>query len=189
VIDNGSEDRTAEIAAKSGADVVFEPQRGYGKAYKTGFLHATGDIIATSDADLTYPVEIIPDMIRVFEDDNLDFLFTDRYFFMKDGSMTRTHKIGNAILNGFLRLIYHVNIKDSQSGMWILRKRMLNRLILRSEGMSLSEEIKLEACYFNKCRWKEFPIEYRTRLGTVKLNTYRDGFNNLVFLLRKRLVR
>src|SRR4029077_8485130 len=60
VIDNASTDRTAELARAAGAEVVFEGRKGYGRAYKTGFAHARGDILVTMDGDGTHPPESIP---------------------------------------------------------------------------------------------------------------------------------
>ena len=79
VVDNGSTDRTGELAQQAGADVVFEGRRGYGRAYKTGFAYAKGDIIATADADMTYPVEDIPKMVHQLNKEKLDFITTNRY--------------------------------------------------------------------------------------------------------------
>jgi len=59
VIDNGSKDKTKLIAQSNGARVIVQPVKGYGNAYKAGFANATGDIIATGDADLTYPFDIL----------------------------------------------------------------------------------------------------------------------------------
>ncbi|MEJ2740150.1 MAG: glycosyltransferase family 2 protein, partial [Dehalococcoidia bacterium] len=78
IVDNGSTDRTAEISINAGARVIYEPRRGYGRAYRTGFEHATGDIIATADADLTYPVEDIPQFVKILNDEELDFITTNR---------------------------------------------------------------------------------------------------------------
>src|SRR3989344_6673407 len=78
VIDNGSTDNTKKIAKKNGANVIVQPVRGYGNAYKAGFANATGDIIVTGDADLTYPFEDIPAFIELIESRDLDFLNTDR---------------------------------------------------------------------------------------------------------------
>src|SRR5665213_601864 len=64
VIDNGSKDKTPFIAREHGAKVIIQPIRGYGNAYKAGFANATGDIIATGDADLTYPFSILPAAIK-----------------------------------------------------------------------------------------------------------------------------
>src|ERR1700761_1724388 len=57
VVDNGSTDGTGEAARSLGAQVVLQPERGYGNAYKAGFAAATGDVIATGDADCTYPFD------------------------------------------------------------------------------------------------------------------------------------
>ena len=62
VVDGLSRDRTREIAWSKGATVINEPRKGYGRAYKTGFEHAKGDIIATMDGDFTYPAS---DMVRL----------------------------------------------------------------------------------------------------------------------------
>ena len=189
VVDNGSEDKTGDLAKKAGAEVVFEPRRGYGRAYKTGFASARGDIIATADADRTYPVEEIPGMIELLEKEDLDFITTNRFAKMDKGAMSRRNKLGNALLNFALKLLFRINIADSQSGMWVFRRSLLNKLVLRSNGMPLSEELKLEACYFAGSRWKELSIKYRARIGKMKLRAWRDGLENLTFLVRKRVVR
>ncbi len=60
VVDGGSKDRTVELAESNGARVIVEPLRGYGLAYKRGFAAAKGEVIVTSDADGTYPIELFP---------------------------------------------------------------------------------------------------------------------------------
>ncbi len=183
VVDGGSKDRTREIAESLGARVVVEPRKGYGRAYKTGFESCKGDIIVTGDADGTYPFEKLPEMLRFL--DGFDFITTDRFASMEEGAMSRMHYIGNSILNLALRLIYKIDIRDSQSGMWIFRKSILKDLNLKADGMELSEEIKVEA--FRKCRAREVPIHYRKRIGEKKLRSFRDGINNLLYLFKKKL--
>lgn len=189
VVDNGSDDGTGELAREAGADIVYEPRRGYGRAYKTGFAYAKGDIIATADADLTYPAEDIPKLVKMLEEENLDFLTTNRYAYMEKGAMSALHRLGNAILNLTTRLLFWINLRDSQSGMWVFRKDLLGQVILGSNSMALSEELKMEACYFLKCHWKEVPIQYRARVGRVKLRSWRHGFENLLYLMKKRVIR
>jgi glycosyltransferase involved in cell wall biosynthesis len=58
VVDNNSTDQTADVARSRGAVVVSELNRGYGRAYKKGFLCATGDIIITLDGDHSYPLDV-----------------------------------------------------------------------------------------------------------------------------------
>jgi D,D-heptose 1,7-bisphosphate phosphatase len=189
VVDNGSTDGTGELAKEAGADVILEPRRGYGRAYKTGFANARGSIIATADADLAYPIEEIPRLLQILEEQNLDFITTNRYARMSHDAMSPLKKIGNGILNLVTRFLFHTDIKDSQSGMWVFRKNILDRMQLKYDTMAFSEELKLEACYFLKCNWKEIPIEYRSRVGQAKLRSWQDGFGNLFRLIMKRLLR
>jgi glycosyltransferase involved in cell wall biosynthesis len=188
VVDNGSTDGTGELARQAGADVVVELRRGYGNAFKAGFAHATGDIIATADADVTYPVEDIPRLVKILEDERLEFITTDRFTLLKKGVMSFRNKSGNAILSFITRVLFDLNIKDSQSGMWVFQRPILHDLILNS-NTPLSQELKIEACHFARCRWKEVPIEYRPRAGKVKLGGWRVGMGNFMNLLKKRIVR
>jgi hypothetical protein len=184
VVDTDSKDRTREIASGKGAVVIDEPRRGYGRAYKTGFEKATGDVVATLDADMTYPAADIPKLVALLESKGLDFITTNRFAGMEKGAMGLKHRIGNWLLSFTARVLFRVKVRDSQSGMWVFRKAVLPRLELLSDGMALSEEIKIEA--FRKARAVEVPITYRARVGEVKLNTWSDGLGNLKYLFRKR---
>lgn len=189
VVDNGSTDKTAEMAREHGAKVIHEPRRGYGRAYKTGFEQAKGSIIVTVDADMTYPVEDIPTLVNILEEGNLDFVTTNRFAHLRNGAMSLKHRWGNEILSLTTRLLFQISLNDSQSGMWVFRKHLLPKITLQSDGMAFSQELKIEACHFAKCRWREVPIEYRARVGEVKLRSWRDGLGNLSGLLIKRITR
>jgi hypothetical protein len=78
-------------------------------------------------------------------------------------------------------------MRDSQSGMWVFRRDVLDRLVLSDDGMPMSEEIKIEA--FRKTRSREVPIIYRRRVGEVKLSSWKDGWKNMKFLFKKRFQR
>ncbi|MCD6370039.1 MAG: glycosyltransferase family 2 protein [Thermoplasmata archaeon] len=184
IVDGDSKDRTREIAEEKGAKVIVEKRKGYGRAYKTGFDAATGDIIVTMDGDDTYPAEKVVELVEHLLTNNLDFVSCERFSLMKKGAMSLTHKVGNKILTWSTRLLFGVKIKDSQSGMWVFRREILKDLKLTSDGMPFSEEIKIEAWRKFKC--EEVPIEYRERKGEVKLNTWKDGFRNLIFLFKKK---
>lgn len=184
VVDTDSRDRTREIAREKGAVVVEEPRRGYGRAYKTGFEKAEGKAIATLDADCTYPAEDIPTLYRMLWDEDLDFITTNRFAMLEEGAMTVEHRLGNLALTLVANVFFHVRIKDSQSGMWVFRRDILDRIVLSDDGMPMSEEIKIEA--FRKVRSREVPIAYRCRVGEVKLSSWKDGYKNMRFLFRKR---
>jgi glycosyltransferase involved in cell wall biosynthesis len=184
VVDTESKDRTRVISTEKGAIVVEEPHRGYGRAYKTGFERAGGDIIATLDADCTYPAEEIPRLCRMILEENLDFITTDRFGKMDERAMSAKHRFGNWVLTTATNILFRVRLKDSQSGMWVFRKDCLQRLNVNNDGMPFSEEMKIEA--FKKVHSREVPIHYRQRVGDVKLSSWKDGRKNLAFLLKKR---
>ncbi|HWG89448.1 MAG TPA: glycosyltransferase family 2 protein [Candidatus Thermoplasmatota archaeon] len=186
VVDGESRDRTVPIAKEKGAIVIVEPRKGYGRAYKTGFARATGDVIVTGDADLTYPFEDIVEYVDMLLRENLDFINGNRFGMLEKGAMSAKHKVGNAILTGTCRVLFFVNVKDSQSGMWIFRRSILKDIVITSDGMPMSEEIKIEAFRNPRIKAKEIPIKYKVRVGEVKLASWKDGRRNLFFLFRKR---
>jgi glycosyltransferase involved in cell wall biosynthesis len=186
VVDNASTDRTGEVARAHGAKVIVQPVRGYGNAYKAGFANCTGDVIATGDADLTYPWHVVPDAISRLRADNLDFITTDRLADLDRASMTRSHIFGNHMLSLVTRALFAVPFRDSQSGMWIFRRQLLHTLRLRSGGMAFSQELKIEA-HRRGFRCLEMPIAYFPRGGATKNRTVRDGIGNLSHLISARL--
>ncbi len=188
VVDTNSKDRTVEIALSKGARVIDEPRRGYGRAYKTGFEKAGGEILITLDADCTYPAEDIPMLVEMLEQDNLDFITCDRLSRLEKGVMSVKHRLGNWALKVSTNILFSMHIKDSQSGMWVFRKTILDNIELTSDGMPLSEEIKIEA-WRKGLKAKEVPVIYRMRKGEAKLQSWKDGFKNLKFLFRKRFGR
>ncbi len=186
VIDNGSKDKTRYIANSHRAKVIVQPIKGYGNAYKAGFANATGDIIATGDADLTYPFCDLPKIIKKMEDENLDFITTDRLTNLQPGVMSRTHYFGNLLLQLMTKILFGLPCKDSQSGMWIFKRSIWSKLNVKSSGMPFSQELKIEA-YKNGFKCAEVPIVYRARVGEVKLSTFKDGLGNMLHLVFKRV--
>ena len=186
VVDNNSSDRTSEVARSLGAVVVFQPRRGYGAAYQAGLPAATGDIIATLDGDGTYPADEISFLVDALEDRGLDFVSGSRFPLRNPDAMNFTNKVGNLVLTIATGLLWLKPLKDSQSGMWVFRRSVLPRLRLTSDGMPLSEEIKIEAIEKLGPRFAEIGIDYRPRIGEVKLQKWRDGWRNLSFLFARR---
>jgi dolichol-phosphate hexosyltransferase len=99
--------------------------------------------------------------------------------------MSFKHKVGNWILSLAMSVLYLRWIQDSQSGMWIFRRSILQRMRLEADGMAFSEEIKIEALKTG-VRFAEIPVNYSSRLGEIKLNPWRDGIQNLLYLVKKR---
>ncbi len=189
VVDNNSTDATAQIGLAGHAQVIFEPRKGYGRAYQAGLPAATGDIIATVDGDGTYPASAIASIVDRMLAQNLDFVSAKRFPLQNPRAMRLRNQIGNKILTYVFRLLYLHWIADSQSGMWIFRRNVLTQLQPTHPGMAFSEEIKIEALQAPGVRFEEVPISYSERIGETKLYTWRDGWSNLLFLFRRRLGR
>jgi len=190
IVDGDSKDKTREIATKKRSQVILEKRKGYGRAYKTGFSQSTGDIIVTGDADATYPFNLIHEYIQMLVDQHLDFITTDRFAALKHGSMSLKHRFGNLTLAWTLRILFLVNIRDSQSGMWIIRRDALSKiqpLEAFNNGMPFSEEIKIEMFTNKNIKAKEIPSTLSAREGQVKLESFKDGIKNLRFLFKKRV--
>jgi glycosyltransferase involved in cell wall biosynthesis len=186
VVDNGSTDRTSEVAAQFGARVIREDARGYGRAYKKGFAFASSDVIVTLDGDHSYPPDAISYLLEAFRHLEVDFLNASRFPVRDPKAMSFKHKVGNFILSLAMSLLYFRWVSDSQSGMWVFKRSILNQMTLESDGMAFSEEIKIEALKNPSVRFAEISIQYSSRLGEIKLNPWRDGFYNLWFLVKKR---
>ncbi len=162
------------------------PGVGNGPARYFRFSQAKGDIIATLDGDLTYPAEKIPELVDHLLKNDLDFITCDRLSQLDKNAMNRTHRFGNWVLKTASNVLFKLHLKDSQSGMWVFRKEILSKFILESDGMPFSEEIKIKAFKHPDIKAVEIPIEYRIREGEVKLNSWKDGWNNLKFLFHLR---
>lgn len=187
VVDNNSKDNTGFIASSLGARVILEKIQGYGAAYKTGFLVARGDIIITSDGDGTYPIEEIPRILDILEKEKLDFISCKRFPLSDKKVMRKRNKFGNYILTMTTNILFGLKLADSQSGMWIFKKDCLKEIMPQSNGMSLSEELKIDVFSNRNLRSKEVWIPYQERIGESKLFTWKDGFTNLLFLFKKKL--
>ena len=164
--------------------MIREDVRGYGRAYKSGFDRAGGDLIVTLDGDHSYPPDAISYLLEAFLHLDVDFLNASRFPVRDRHAMSLKHKLGNLILSVAMSMLYFRWVRDSQSGMWVFRRSILARMKLEADGMAFSEEIKVEA--LKKFRFEEISIVYSSRLGEIKLNPWRDGFFNLWFLLKKR---
>ncbi len=182
VVDNASEDRSAELARAAGATVVRESRRGYGSAYLAGFAAARGAYVVMADADLTYDFNDIPRFVRKL-DAGADLVMGDRMDNIEPGAMPWLHQyVGNPLLSGFLNLLFRTGVRDAHCGMRAFRRSALPELDLHTTGMEFASEMVISASRAH-LNIDEIPIHYHPRGGTSKLSTFRDGWRHLRFLL------
>ncbi len=182
VVDNGSSDRSRDEALRAGARVIDEQRRGYGAAHLRGFAEARGEIIVMADADDTYDLLDLDPLIEPVRQ-GYDMAVGNRMGNMEPGAMTWSHRvIGTPAITFLLNLFAGARIGDSQCGLRAFTRDAYERMELRSSGMELASEMILKA-YRRGLSVAEVPISYSARQGESKLNTMRDGWRHLRFLL------
>ena len=182
VVDNGSTDRSKEEAENAGARVLEERRRGYGAAHLRGFTESRGKYIVMADADATYDVANLDPLIEPLRN-GYDMTVGNRMDNMAPGAMTWSHRvIGTPAITFLLKIFTGSNIGDSQCGLRAFTREAFEKMELRSSGMELASEMVLKA-YRRGLKVAEEPIPYAAREGESKLNTIRDGWRHLRFLL------
>jgi hypothetical protein len=102
--------------------------------------------------------------------------------------MPFVNRVGNWVLSLAAKVLFKTKFNDSQSGMWIFRRRVLRDIMPNSDGMPFSEEIKVRAS-LNVDRVEEVIVPYVRRKGSTKLRILRDGLGNLLYLFRLFVMR
>ena len=182
VVDNGSTDRSREEALRAGARVIEESRRGYGAAHLRGFADSRGEIIVMADADDTYDLVNLTPLVDPVRN-GYDMVIGNRMGGMDPGAMTWSHRvIGTPAISFLLRLFTGSSVGDGQCGLRAFSRDAYERMELRSSGMELASEMILKA-FRRDMKVAEVPTTYAVRKGETKLNTFRDGWRHLRFLL------
>ncbi len=180
IVDNGSTDGSPELAAAAGARVVHEPVPGYGSALRTGFLAADGEIIVMADADMTYDLSRVDEIIAPVLAGEADVVYGSRFDGANRKNMPMLHRwVGTPVLTALTkRAAGGLELKDGQSGYRAFRRDVILDLDLHCPGMELNAEMVIKGVR-KGLRFKEIPMGYRDRVGDSKLNTFSDGWRNL----------
>ncbi|MFA0785147.1 glycosyltransferase family 2 protein [Fervidibacter sacchari] len=184
VADNGSTDRSVEIALSKGARVVHVAQKGYGNALRGGIEAARGRIIVIGDADDSYDFLEAPKLVEKIRE-GYDLVVGSRFKGrILPGAMPWTSKIGNPIMTFTLNLLFKVNTSDSQSGMRAFTKEAYRKMQLQATGMEFASEMLIKAGKA-KLRIAEVPITLHPdkRGRPPHLRPIRDGWRHLKLML------
>jgi glycosyltransferase involved in cell wall biosynthesis len=183
VIDNGSTDRSIDIAKKKGATVIIETKKGYGFALQKGILETKGEIIIMGDADGTYDFSEMPKLIEKVKK-GYDLVLGSRLKgTIKKGAMPFLHRfVGTPSINLLFRLFFNIKLSDSQSGFRAFRKKTVGAIKFKTGGMEFASEMLFKV---KRRGYKiaEVPISYFPREGTSKLSPFRDAWRHIKFML------
>jgi len=184
VISDSSTDRTPEIAREMGAIVVEPDGKGYGYAYRYAFERVRGQYVVMGDADTTYDFEKIPELLEPVRDGDADICMGSRLNGeIRDGSMPTLHQyIGNPVLTAFLNGFYDAGVSDAHSGFRVFSREALETLDLESDGMEFASEMIMDAGA-KDLEIAEKPIIYHEREGEETLDSFRDGWRHVRFML------
>ncbi|WP_123538518.1 glycosyltransferase family 2 protein [Halosimplex salinum] len=184
IVSDSSTDRTPEIARELGAIVVEPDESGYGNAYKYAFEHARGEYIAIGDADTTYDFEELPKLVRLANRDDTDIAMGSRLEGeIKSGAMPALHQyVGNPLLTRFLNTFYDAGVSDAHSGLRVIDRDALEELELETTGMEFASEMIMDAAA-KDMNIEERPITYYEREGDATLDSFRDGWRHVKFML------
>lgn len=185
VVDGNSADGTAELASKLGAEVILQDGLGKGDAIMKGIKHLNPETkyVVFTDADYTYPVDSVPKMLRILEDNSeVGMVCGNRFSNMvDDGAFYGSFSVGNRLLSFVHKLFNGVLLADPLTGLRVVRADVLRKWKVRSKGFDVEVELNREIKKHNFVT-VEVPIRYRARVGKKKLKM-KDG----VFILKRIL--
>jgi glycosyltransferase involved in cell wall biosynthesis len=183
VVDNASEDDSAELARRAGATVLTEHRRGYGSAYLAGLAGARGEYIVMADADGTYPLDRLGEFVARLRD-GADMVLGSRFKgTIEPGAMPWPNRyLGNPLLTGMLNLLFRSGVSDAHCGLRAIRRDVVPELQLSATGMEFASEMVIKAGK-RHLRIDEVPIDYRVRIGESKLARFSDAWRHVRFML------
>jgi glycosyltransferase involved in cell wall biosynthesis len=184
VVDNGSTDGSADIAAAAGARVVREHRRGYGRALRTGFEQAHGCVIVMADADGTYDLSLIPELTRPVIAGEVDLHLATRLDGATRETMPFLHRyLGTPVITYLTsRASGRKLTADSQTGYRAFRRDRVLELGLVGNGMELASEMLIKSAR-QGFRIGNIEGGYSPRIGDSKLDTWSDGWRHLKLIL------
>ena len=185
VIDNNSNDKTAEIATNLGAEVIFEKTQGKAHAIFKGFMHSDSKYVIMLDADNTYDPHDAYNLLEPLKKGEADLVLGSRLAGEKEsGSISKLNVFGNYILSFIASLLYHP-VSDVCTGYWVFSNEVVNYLIdvgIECSGFEVEAEMFAKVSK-NNFKIVEMPISYRNRLDEPKLNSLKDGWKIFKTLL------
>jgi glycosyltransferase involved in cell wall biosynthesis len=162
---------------------VHQPERGYGNAYLKGFAEARGKYIVMGDSDNTYDFSELEKFVEPLRR-GYDFVIGSRFRGkILPGAMPWLHRyIGNPLLTGILNVFFRTGVSDAHCGIRSLTKEAYEKMNLQTTGMEFASEMVIKA---SKAGLKiaEVPITYYPREGKSKINSFKDGWRHLRFML------
>lgn len=169
VVDNGSTDRTAEVAVQHGAQVIQESHRGYGAACLAGLAVVRDpEVVAFLDADFSDDPSLLPNLVQPILADQADLVIGSRMLGEREpGALPPHSRFGNWLAGKILTHLYHQPTTDL-GPFRAIRWPTLQQLQMQDRGFGWTMEMQAKAARL-RARTVEIPVPYRTRIGRSKI--------------------
>ncbi len=176
VVSDGSTDRTVEIDSRYTDQIkliVFEKNRGYGAAIKEGWEQSNADLLGFVDADGTCDPEFFADLCLALERDRSDVALGNRMH--SQSRMPPIRRLGNYVFAHMLTFFSDVKVRDTASGMRVVRRTSLPKLMPLPDGLHFTPAMSARAILDDDLKISEADMPYHERAGTSKLKVWKDG--------------
>ena len=184
VVSDGSTDQTVPLAQKhldKISLVVFEKNRGYGAAIKRGWEETDADLLAFLDADGTCNPEFFAPLCTELEKENRDIMLGCRL--NKDSQMPLIRRVGNTMFAILLSLVSNSRVRDTASGMRVIRRSSLPDIMPLPDGLHFTPAMSARAILHPELKIHEIDMPYKERDGESKLKVWKDGIRFLKVIL------
>jgi len=189
VISDGSTDRTVE-RARAYADrvrlIVFPSNRGYGAAIKKGWSESDADVLGFLDADGTCDPRFFAALCSRLAETSADVALGCRL--NRNSEMPVLRRLGNTLFAILLSTFSSTRVRDTASGMRVVRRDSLPRLYPLPDGLQFTPAMSARAMLSSALRIEEIDMPYRERTGESKLRVIRDGFRFLHVIVEAALL-
>lgn len=188
VVDSNSTDGTADVARSTGARVILEPRRGYGRACLTGIANASSpDVLVFLDGDYSDRPAELPMLLAPILHNRADITLGARLAKNNVGALPWHQVFGNRLAAGMIRALYGVRITDL-GPFRAVRADALRALALEETTYGWAVEIILKGALFG-FRIVEVPVSYHPRIGKSKISGTLKGTFGAAWFILSRIVR
>jgi len=184
VVSDGSTDRTVELAGRYRSLinlVAFTENRGYGAAIKEAWRQSDAEVLGFLDADGTCDPNFFANLCTTLETQHADVALGCRM--NRDSKMPLLRRVGNTFFANLLRMLSSEPVRDAASGMRVVRRTVLEKLLPLPDGLHFTPAMSAQAVLGGEVRVAEIDMPYHERQGKSKLSVLHDGWRFLRVIL------
>ncbi len=185
ISDNGSTDKTIEVAEQHGVLINHVKEKGYGSNLKTSIKQVKSKYLIFFDSDGSYDPNEIVTLYNEIKNTEVDMVYGNRLIKQEKNSMPFLNRyLGTPVLSKLISIFFNQEVKDCNSGMRILKTQSYDKVNFSCKGMEFASEMFIKS-KFNNLKIKEITVNFRKdfRSGSPHLSRWRDGWRHLRYIV------